>query len=235
MNGPLENAMQHRVLRVGRVLRALAAAAACVLSLAGCGNDDEAPNVIRPLIATGTVTSGSAGDPLIYLEEVSETGDLVVVNVRLRNSSATQFQSFNLEVIFDATVVTIGAIGYENTLLCACNSSDSSCLSAVEPACVPSITMTMVPPDPPAYAGRSRFLLGVSALTGSGSPLFDTGTSTDVILVTLGFQAAAETTGTEILFPVDTTQPDGSCEILDDAGNDLMIPCDLGLVLTAQR
>ncbi|MGH9749188.1 MAG: hypothetical protein ACRD6R_04610, partial [Candidatus Polarisedimenticolia bacterium] len=250
MNGPLENGMDHRAQRGGRALRPLTAAAACVLALAGCGSDDDVPNVILPLIATATVTPDPGGDPQIYMQKLSETGDLVVVDIRLRTSAMPiQFVAFNLETTFDPSVVTIGDLSHAGGIFCDCAFNDPSCASAVDAICVQSGTTP-----------TGSLVLGASACTGLGTlctstctgtpcgaecteatcsrPIFDTTGQSDVRLLTLGFRAVAETTGTTIEFPANPSIADGSCEILVDAGSgftDLGIPCDLGLVLAAQR
>jgi hypothetical protein len=211
----------------GRAPLAAALAALLLAPALGCGGDDSSPNVIIPITATATLDPDPPGDPVIYLQKVSEVGDLVTVNVRLRTSTQVTFDAFNLDVRFDPGIVTVAGIGYVGTILCGCDESVINCAYTGEAICQPSATTP-----------SGEFLLGISS--SGGDPDFDTGASPDVILVTLAFRAGAVTPvdGTRVDFISDPSQPDGSCEILTfDASGvvDAGIPCAAGFTLFAQR
>lgn len=204
-----------------------------ILPVCGCGGDDTIPNVIVPIRATAVLDPDPGGDPEIYLQKVSEVGDLVTVNLGLRTTATpVSFYAFNLVVTFDPSLLTVGGIGYAGTVLCGCDQFDLACPDNVMPktrtlSCQTSTTTRM-----------GSLILGAAVL--GGAPEFNITAPADVILVTLAFRAGVPTPpgGTRIDFPSDPSQPDGNCEILTAVGPDIVdlgIPCATGFTLTARR
>jgi hypothetical protein len=217
-----------------------AALALSVLALPGCGGRDSPTNIIKPLLATAVLDPDPGGSPFIYLVKISETGDLVIFEVRLRTSIPIDFTAFNFEAHYDRSLVTVagrlddgmvvGGVSYIGALFCACDLSDATCPDT-NPAIVRTLHCLASERLNP-LTGLTEFLLGVTVLTGDPFPV-----DGDVRLLTIGFRAAAPTPpgGTRVDIISDPAAPDGSCEILDGDVVDLGVPCATGFVLTAQR
>lgn len=223
----LRHGLPRLFLRPFRMAWLAAGILGCALAFWACRGDDDG-NRILPVRADITIDPVS-DDPAVYFERVSASGDLVTVNVRLRTMTRLQFESFNLEIhlvdpatgeIQPGIMRSIAAL-YQDTLLCACDASDTTCSSSVEPLCERNEDEVLI---------TGKFLFGAAAK--SGSPLFEV--TGDEKLLTLGFLAATTTPGTRIKM-ISSPQPNGDCEILNGL-IDVGVPCrDGNATLTATR
>jgi len=68
------------------------------------GNDDSNSNQISPIKADITIAPPT-GDPVVWLDKVGASDDLVTIDVKLRTSGPLEFNGFTLYFRFDPTVV----------------------------------------------------------------------------------------------------------------------------------
>lgn len=68
------------------------------------GNDDTNANQIRPIQA-GIRINPPTDDPVVWLDPVGASNDLVTIDVKLRTSSPLEFHGFTLFFRFDPTLV----------------------------------------------------------------------------------------------------------------------------------
>jgi hypothetical protein len=209
----------------------LIVAAVCLLPVACSG--DERTVVIGPIFADITIQDTSTTDPAVYFEKAGASADMIMVDVKLRTPTPTDYDAFNLEIRFDPGHVQISQVFGVPTSLGACSDLTGGCSSA-SLACNPAASLLCCVNAVNAN-GTGDLIIGVSAPAGCTK----TSSPPDETLLQLVFLAA--TTGTSRLQLVDAAGS-GDCEILQadpvipNALNDLMIPCLDGMAeITSTR
>lgn len=196
--------------------------------LPGCGGKDKVENRIKPIVASLTMTAFSgAPDPAVFLEEVSRTGDLVVVDVKLHNTTGApiDFDAFTLEFTYDFRLIQVGDLFQINpALLGDCNAG-----TPCDPLCSSNAAGANDGLTVDAN-GKTHFLMGIAAKAGCPTA----SVNSDTTLLTLGFIATTTIAGP----PGPAFDPDqapgrialisgagrGDCEILSGL-TDLGISC----------
>jgi hypothetical protein len=204
-------------MRLNGVLRwTLVPAAALLLCLAACGEDEE-DDLILMTSATFTVPNPSLLDPLVFLQknptDTTDADNFVMVDVMLRHTNGVTFRGFTLELTFDPSVARVGQVDLASTPLGDCGGGGLCpllCLDSASATNDANLTGTLV--------------LGVGAQQ-CGPSANVTGTQK---LLTLGFIGAS--VGSTVLTLVDdgSMATQGDCEILDSNGDRLPIPCNRG-------
>jgi len=97
-----------------RVLLLGAAVLLTACLLPACGGKDKNENRIKPIEASLTIVPfPGTPDPAVFLEKTpASTGDLVVLNVKLRNGGGTPiaFDAFTLEFTYDFRLIQAGTV-----------------------------------------------------------------------------------------------------------------------------
>ncbi len=92
----------------GRRAVAAVLAAGALLLLPSCGKSKN-ENKILPVSADIRIDNPATFPaPSVFLQKVSASGDLVIVDVMLRTSSAVTFDAFDLDLTFDPGIVQLG-------------------------------------------------------------------------------------------------------------------------------
>jgi hypothetical protein len=104
-----------------------------VLGAACGGNDDPNRNQILDIIADITIDM-VAGDPVVFLDRVGASGDLVTIDVKLQMAVAQEFDAFTLHFSFDPTLIQFAGLmqpvdsdGRTFDPFGECSSSDTYC------------------------------------------------------------------------------------------------------------
>jgi hypothetical protein len=141
------------------------------LTISACHGRNEVENRISPIHATLSLANPYAGspDPAVYLDVGSTTGDLVVVNVKLRASAApVAFDTLTLEFTYEFQKVQIGDVFEVNPdTLGSCNAG-----FVCDPVCLSNATQSNQGLTVDGN-GLAHFVMGVSAK--HGCPIAKTG------------------------------------------------------------
>jgi len=197
----------------GRRFSPLIATAALLFAilLPSCHDSNTNENRIKPILATlHMVTSPGTPDPAVYLEEVSTTGDLVIVDVKLRNGTGSpiDFDAFTLEFTYDFNLIQVGdAFTVNPSVLGDCHAQ-----TVCDPICNTNATdanhgLTV------DVNGKSHLFMVVAAKAGCPTASI----TADTTLVTLGFIAA--TTIPEPVPPNDPSQAQGRIALIAAPGH----------------
>jgi hypothetical protein len=241
-----------RVPAAGRVL---VVAAALALFLPGCdsGGNNRNKNQIRPVNASLSIQP--IADPTaVYFAENSISGDLVLLDVRLRTTTSVTFDAFTLEIHFDPGVIALGgdftSTPFTSTPFGACNQCVGRCNAMPCVKCedckAPSV-LTSQSTSPfcqsnGILADRDGILLLGAAVvpqsvTLSGCPASVTVTFPpgDTKLMTIGLVATTVGSSRIELITNPISGADGDCEILNGLV-DQAIPCrDGNATITGTR
>ncbi len=217
-----------------RLAVALAAVLLVAASAPACGRS-KSENRIKPITATlNIIPFSGTPDPAVFLEKLSQSGDLVTVNVKLHTSSPITFDAFTLEFHYDPTLVQVSDVfDFNPGLLGDCNSG-----SPCQPLCQINAE---------AANTNGTLLIAIASPTdlSTGATCQTATVSSDTTLLTMGFVAAttieppnppsAPPPGRITLYTNPDPSRHGDCEILN-ALADQGVPClDLNATMTASR
>jgi hypothetical protein len=195
-----------------RFLPASITIAAAGLLLIACGSSSS-ENRISPIHADIQIDNpGTFPDPSIFLQRVSASGDLVVVDLMLRSSSAVTFDAIDVDLKFDPGIVHLGGDifdqAFNKTPFCAPDATDP--LHALTCACNASVTNLCSGTILTACSDDSECTPDTCILTCTTAP------TTNPLCLTNA--AAADSTG-ELILSIDANTGSGCGAFTKAAGS----------------